>query len=85
MFLQFVEELLGFILTSVDNDVYIWKNIEGNWTYYYELLLAYLDSYIVISHEPKKFIIAPGDEFKNKDDKYVPSIWHLALTVRIFM
>ena len=51
----------------VDSDVYIWKNIKGNGTCYYKLVLVYVDDYLVVSCNLEKSTIVNGDKFEIKD------------------
>ena len=52
MFSQFMERLLGFEYTKVDNDVYIYKNAMDDGTYCQEILLMYDGNYLAMHHDP---------------------------------
>ena len=52
MFKEFIENNHHFKLTRIDPDVYISRNRVENKTEYYELLLVYVDEFLVVSRSP---------------------------------
>ena len=65
-FSDFIEKQLGFTSTRVDADVYRRVNTRTSGTRY-ELLLVYVDDFLVISHLPEDVMKKIGEEFNLKD------------------
>ncbi len=58
MFAEFVViDVLGFIPTRADADVYIQRNFCNGGTPYYEYLLVYFDDILVVSHAPTEVML----------------------------
>ncbi len=56
MFLNFIINQLGFTPTWIDSNVYCWKAIKDDGTYYYELMLMYVDDVLLLSNNPKAIV-----------------------------
>jgi hypothetical protein len=60
---------LNYVPTKVDPDVWIRPGIKPDGFEYYEMVLAYVDDVLSISHNPEPTMKGIQGTFKLKDDK----------------
>jgi hypothetical protein len=63
---------IGYVPTLADPDVWLRPAVKPNGDEYYEMILAYVDDVLVISHEPERTMKQIQLKFKLKGDKYGP-------------
>eukprot|EP00804_Cyclotella_cryptica_P008557 CCRYP_007551-RA/>CCRYP_007551-RA protein AED:0.38 eAED:0.38 QI:0/0/0/1/1/1/2/0/852 len=84
MFSNFIINQLGFTPTRVDSDVYRRKAMKDDGTYYYELMLVYIDDVLLLSNDPKPIFEKIFGTFSLKNDAWGPPTQCLGTKIEKF-
>ena len=71
--------------TKADPDVWLWPTVKVNGFEYYELVLCYVDDFLLVSDNSKATLLDLTAVFKVKDDTIKPSkrVYWLRRTVQL--
>eukprot|EP00804_Cyclotella_cryptica_P025206 CCRYP_010330-RA/>CCRYP_010330-RA protein AED:0.37 eAED:0.37 QI:0/0/0/1/1/1/2/0/416 len=75
---------LGFTPTRVDSKVYCQKAMKDDGTYYYELMLLYVDDVLLLSNDPKLIFEKISGTFSLKNDARGPPTQYLGAKIEKF-
>ena len=84
MFEEYIVTRMGFTPSSLDGDMYYHRCQCEHGETYYELLLAYVDDVLAISHDPGAIMEVTGKGFEIENNKWGRPTRYLGADVELF-